>query len=181
VRSLIGGGTLVTVVEPNETDGKTPAQDRDKDPSEPLVRPFGYVANTPVIRRIGDRELYLGNGLAADDAYHDREFRYVLSATDDEQPLTTHHHPLDDGPDNDWPAFEKAVDTARMLYRWDGPVLIHCNAGISRSSTLVAATLAAEEKREFSDALGIVHEARPHALPHPALHELAVVYLAAQP
>jgi protein-tyrosine phosphatase len=138
------------------------------------------VADEPVIRRIGDRELYLGNGLAADGACHSREFRYVLSATDDEQPLTTHHHPLDDGPDNDWSVFEAAVDTARMLYRRDGSVLIHCNAGISRSSTLAATTLAAEEHRRFNDALDVVHEARPHALPHPALHELAVVYLAAR-
>jgi protein-tyrosine phosphatase len=168
-------------MEPNGADGATPAQDRGEYPSEPLVRPFGYVADTPVIRRIGDRELYLGNGLAADCAHHDREFQYVLSATDDGQPLTTHHHPLDDGPDNDWSTFEAAVDTARTLYRRSGSVLIHCNAGISRSSTLVATTLAAEEHRRFSDTLGIVHEARPHALPHPALHEWAVMYLAAQP
>jgi protein-tyrosine phosphatase len=181
VRSFISDEILVTAVEPNRTDGRTPARDRGEDPPEPLVRPFGYVANTPVIRRIGDRELYLGNGLAADDAHHDREFQYVLSATDDEQPLTTHHHPLDDGPNNDWAPFAAAVDTARRLYRREESVLIHCNAGISRSSTLVATTLAAEEHQRFDDALDVVHDARPHALPHPALHESAIVYLAAQP
>ena len=149
-------------------------------PSEPLVRPFGYVADEPVIRRLGDRELYLGNWRAADGARHDREFRYVLSVTENEYPLTTHHRPLDDGPDNDWLAFEGAVDTARRLSRRDGSVLIHCTAGISRSSTLVATTLAAQEQRRFDDALDIVREARPHALPHPALHEWAVVYLAAR-
>ena len=170
---------LVADMDSNEREGAT-AADRGEGSSELLVRPFGYVADEPVIRRLGDRELYLGNGHAADGARHDREFRYVLSATENEQPLTTHHHPLDDGPDNDWPAFEQAVDTARTLSRRSGSVLIHCNAGISRSSTLVATTLAAEEQREFGDALAIVHEARPHALPHPALHEWAVVYLAAR-
>jgi protein-tyrosine phosphatase len=162
-------------VNPDETAAAT-----DRNPSEPLVRPFGHVADRPVIRRIGDRNLYLGNGLAADSEHHDREFRYVLSATDDEHPLTTHHCPLIDGPDNDWLTFEEAVDTARTLYRRDGSLLIHCNAGISRSSTLVATTLAAEENLGFNDALTIVNEARPHAIPHPSLHELAVVYLAAR-
>ena len=167
-------------MDPNETVETAATMGRESDAPALLVRPFGYVADEPVIRRIGDRNLYLGNGLTADSEHHDREFRYVLSATDDEQPLTTHHHPLTDGSGNEWSVFETAVDTARMLYRRDGSVLIHCNAGISRSSTLVATTLAAEENRRFNDALAIVHDARPHALPHPALHELAVVYLAAQ-
>nr|WP_049913063.1 dual specificity protein phosphatase [Halococcus thailandensis] len=163
-------------MEPSESGEGKAARDRSK----PFVRPFGYVADEPIIRRIGDRELSLGNARAADGTLHDEEFRYVLSATEDEQPLTTHHHPLDDGLGNDWPAFEEAVDTARTLYRRSGSVLIHCTAGISRSSTLVATMLAAEEQRKFDDALDIVRDARPHALPHPALHEWAVVYLAAQ-
>lgn len=167
-------------MEPNESEGTKATCNRERERSEPLVRPFGYVADEPVIRRIGDRELYLGNGLAADGDFHDHRFRYVLSATMDERPLTTHHHPLNDGPGNDWPTFEAAVDTARMLFRRNGPLLIHCNAGISRSSTLIATTLAAEEQRGFDDALDIVRDARPHALPHPALHESAIVYLAAQ-
>ena len=158
----------------------TVADDGDGDTSKLLVRPFGYVEDHPVVRRIGDRDLSLGNWLAADSARHDRTFEYVLSLTEDEQPLTTHHRPLVDGPGNDWTAFAAAVDTARTLSRRDGSVLIHCTAGISRSGTLVATTLAAEEGREFGDALAIVQEARPHAIPHPALHELAVVYLATQ-
>jgi hypothetical protein len=148
--------------------------------SAPIVRPFGYVADRPIVRRIGDRDLYLGNGLAADPDPHERTFKYVLSATQDEYPLTTHHRPLIDDSGNDWSAFERAVETARTLYRRDGSLLIHCKAGISRSSTLVATVLAAEEDRQFNDALDIVQEARPHACPNPALHELAVVYLAAQ-
>ncbi|MGA9401335.1 protein-tyrosine phosphatase family protein [Haladaptatus sp.] len=146
-----------------------------------LVRPVGYVEDRAVIRRLGDRNLYLGNRFAACPDYHDREFDYVLSASTEKQPLTTHHHPLIDGTGNEWFAFESAVDAARRLYRADGSLLIHCKAGISRSSTLVATTLAAEEDRRFHDALALVQEARPYAMPNPALHELSVIYLAANP
>lgn len=145
----------------------------------PQVRPFGYVESDPVIRRIGDRDLFLGNTHAADDSRHDREFDHVVSATAEPRPLTTHHRPLTDGPGNDWNAFEEAVDTTRALYTSAGSLLVHCKAGISRSSTLLATTLAIEEDQRFDDALDIVQEARPFATPHPALHELAVTYLAA--
>lgn len=162
-------------MDPDETaatDGKNEAT--------PLVRPFGYVDDEPVVRRIGDRDLYLGNAAAAHPERHDRTFEYVLSATAEERPLTTHHHPLTDGRGNEWAAFEAAVDAARALHRRDGSVLVHCKAGISRSSALVATALAAEENRPFRDALAVVQDARPHAMPNPALHELAVVYLAAR-
>ncbi|EFW90346.1 Dual specificity protein phosphatase [Haladaptatus paucihalophilus DX253] len=148
-----------------------------------FVRPLGYVADEPVVRRIGARDLFIGNESAARPDCHDRydrTFEYVLSASTEKQPLTTHHHPLIDGAGNEWRAFEAAVDTARRLFRRDGSLLVHCTAGVSRSSTLIAATLAAEEDREFHDALAIVQDARPHAMPNPALHELAVTYLAAK-
>lgn len=146
-----------------------------------FVRPFGYVEDRAVIHRIGDRNLYLGNRFAADPANHDKEFEYVLSATENEHPLTTHHHPLVDGPGNDWVDFAAAVDTARRLHRRDGSLLIHCTAGISRSSTLIATTLAAEAEMDLAAAFAVVRGARPSALAHPALYKLAVVYLAAQP
>ncbi|WP_439027114.1 protein-tyrosine phosphatase family protein [Haloarchaeobius sp. DT45] len=148
-----------------------------------LVRPKGYVEDYPVVCRIGDRDLYLGNELAADPQSHDRhccdrDFAFVLSATAEERPLTTHHRPLVDGPGTDWTRFERAADTVRRLYRKDGSLLVHCRAGISRSSTLLAIALAAEDGRSFREALGLVQAVRPAAMPHPALHERAVVYLA---
>jgi protein-tyrosine phosphatase len=144
-----------------------------------LVWPFGYIEQQPVLRSIGERDLYLGNKFAASPEHHDRRFEFVLSATHEPYPLTTHHRPLADGPDNAWSTFESAVDTARALYRRDGSVLVHCKAGISRSSTLLATTVAAEEHRPLREALDIVQSARPEATPHPALHEQAVLYLAA--
>ncbi|WP_231182965.1 dual specificity protein phosphatase [Haladaptatus sp. DYF46] len=144
-----------------------------------FVRPVGYVADEPVIRRLGTQDLFIGNEAAAHRDRHDHAFEYVLSLSTESHPLTTHHHPLIDGAGNEWRAFETAVDTARRLFHEEGSVLVHCTAGISRSSTVLAATLAAEEDRTFHDALAIVQEARPHAVPNPALHELAVTYLAA--
>lgn len=142
------------------------------------VRPKGYVEDEPVARRIGDRDLFLGNRGAAHTGQNGREFEFVLSVSSDAYPLTTHHHPLSDGPDNEWSAFEAAVDAARELHGREGSLLVHCEAGISRSTTVLATTVAAEEGRHFVDALGLVQEARPHAVPHPALHELGVTYLA---
>ncbi|WP_396611418.1 dual specificity protein phosphatase family protein [Haloferax sp. S1W] len=145
----------------------------------PLVRPFGYVEPHPIVRRIGDEDLFLGNKHAADSEPHDRTFEFVVSATEDRYPATTHHRPLVDGPGNDWEAFEQAVETVRRLRREEGSLLVHCTAGISRSSALVATALAADTNNGFRDALALVQDARPHAMPHPALHERAVVYLAA--
>lgn len=162
--------------EIDETATNRPQEHR----SDLTVRPLNYVEDEAVIQRIGNRELYIGNWLAADPTYHDRRFEHVLSVSTNSYPLTTHHHPLDDGPNNEWTTFEEAVDTARTLYRRDGSLLVHCTAGISRSSTLIATTLAVEESRRFHDALAIVQRARPSAIPHPALHEAAVVYLAVE-
>ncbi|UVE50952.1 dual specificity protein phosphatase family protein [Haloferax larsenii] len=145
------------------------------------VRPFGYVEPHPVVCRIGDEDLFLGNKHAADPEAHDHAFDFVVSATEDAYPATTHHRPLVDGPGNDWQDFESAVETVRRLRGEAGSVLVHCTAGISRSSMLLATALAAESDTRFSDALARVQEARPHAIPHPALHELAVTYLAATP
>ena len=163
--------------DPTESAGTT---DEDGMDSEILVRPLGFVEDEPIIRSIGDRDLYIGNTHAADPDNHDRTFDHVLSVCREKCPLTTHHQPLHDGPETDWPAFERAVDTARRLYRNEGSMLVHCKAGISRSTTILATTLAAEEDMAFREALVLVQEARPFAVPHPALHELAVVYLAAR-
>lgn len=168
------------------------------------VRPKGYVEPRAVVERIGDRNLFVGNFRAAtawDDSaaaepHRDgaaphrgstaephrppRPFDTVLSVGSDSYRATTHHRPLVDGPETDWPAFADAVDTARDLHRTDGSLLVHCRAGISRSVAVLAATLAVEEDRSFHDALSLVQDARPHGIPHPALHRLGVIYVAAR-
>ncbi|WP_255196072.1 dual specificity protein phosphatase family protein [Halorarius litoreus] len=144
------------------------------------VRPFGYVDPEPVIRRVGDRDLWVGNVHAADGERHDCRFDYVVSATREPQPLTTHHCPLVDGTDADWSQFARGVDTTRELYRREGSLLVHCTAGVSRSAALAATVLAAEADRPLRTALDAVQRTRPVAMPHPTLHRLAVEYLAAR-
>ena len=144
------------------------------------VRPFGFASDQPVVRQVGGRNLYLGNVHAATATDHGHEFDHVVSATVDEQPSTTHHCPLADGPGNDWETFAAAVDATRRYYEADGSTLVHCRAGVSRSATLIATALAAEENRSFADALDEIHETRPIATPHPALRTDAAIYLAAR-
>jgi atypical dual specificity phosphatase len=145
-----------------------------------VVRPRGYVEPEPVIRRIGDRDLFLGNEHAADPSRHDRTFDAVLSVSSDSYPATTHHRPLTDSADAEWQSFADAVETGRELVVESGSLLIHCRAGISRSTAVLATTLAAVDDRPFRDALETVLDARPAAMPHPRLHELGVLYLAAR-
>lgn len=143
--------------------------------NEVFVRPFGYDAGVPMIRQIGDRELYLGNGHAVND--DETLFEHVLSLTAEPNSASTHHRPLVDGDGNDWAAFERAVDTAWELLGRDGSTLVHCKHGISRSSAVIATAIAAEEAITFREALDVVHDVWPHAVPHPRLHEQAIVYL----
>lgn len=142
------------------------------------VRPKTYVEPDPVIRRIGDRDLFLGNRHAADPDRTDREFDAVLTVRSEREGTTTHHRPLVDGDEATWERFAAAVDDGRRLFTADGSLLVHCTAGISRSTAVLSTMLAAEERRTFHDALTEVQTVRPQAVPHPRLHELGVYYLA---
>jgi len=150
----------------------------DVDGTAVYVRPKTYVEPYPVLRRIGDRALFLGNRHAADPERHDRAFDAVLTVRSGAGGLTTHHRPLIDGDEATWERFAAAVDAGRRLFAADGSLLVHCTAGISRSTAVVATVLAAEERRTFHDALTEVQTERPQAIPHPRLHELGVCYLA---
>lgn len=155
--------------------------DIDTDPDDLLtfLRPFGYVENDPVVCSLGVLGLHLGNRHAAEGPSADR-FGAVVTVSTDRQSGTTHHRPLVDGPGNDWAAFVAAVDTARELARAEKRVLVHCDAGISRSTAVLTTTIAAETGRSFRESLATVESARPSAVPNPAVVELSVCYLAAR-
>lgn len=126
-----------------------------------------------VVRRLGPRPLYLGNRRAADPASQafPRAFDHVLTLSFGREPSTTHHHPLADGPGNPTQTFDAAVDTARALHRRDGELLVHCAAGVSRSVTVLATTIAVEEGTSFRRGLDVVAHHRRRSYPHPALRE----------
>lgn len=145
-----------------------------------IARPKSFVADGPVIRRIGERDVYLGNRHATDPEAHDREFAFVVSVNADPGPLTTHHRPLHDGPGNPWGDFAAAVDAVRECMRRDGSVLVNCKAGVSRSTTVLSAAMAVEEGATFRAAYEAVRRARKWAIPHPRLCELGVYYVAAE-
>jgi hypothetical protein len=145
-----------------------------------FLRPLGYVADHPVVRPLGVLGLHLGNRHATMPNRHEYSFDAVLTVSRERLPTTTHLCPLVDGEGNDWVAFETAVDTARDLARREGAVLVHCNAGVSRSTAVLATVVAVETGRSLGAAIRLVESARPSALPHPALLELGVYYLAAR-
>ncbi|WP_435359372.1 phosphatase [Haloarchaeobius sp. DFWS5] len=140
------------------------------------VRPFGYVEPYPVVCEVDDASVFIGNVHATTA----RSFDAVLSLTEKRQPETTHYHPLVDGPETDWPEFAAAVDETRAFLAEAGSLLVHCKAGVSRSAAVLATALAVEQEEPFLAGLDRVQAARPVAVPHPALHELGVVYLAAR-
>jgi protein-tyrosine phosphatase len=144
-----------------------------------VVRPKGYVHDEPVVRRVGDRALCIGNRAATESERVAERFAHVLSVNAEPGLATTHHRPLVDSEDATWERFAAAVDAARALHDREGALLVNCRAGVSRSTAVLAAALAAAEDRAFVDALHAVQDARPHAVPHPRLHDLGVAYVAA--
>ena len=97
-------------------------------------------------------------------------FGSVLTVSQHRRPLTTVHRPILYGEANAYTSFEAAVDVARDRYRTNGSLLVHCEAGISRSVAVVATALTAERQaHSFEQALGRIREVRPSASPTPSL------------
>lgn len=72
-----------------------------------------------------------------------------------------------DLPDSDLsPLFEPCCDFIDEALNSGGSVLVHCNAGVSRSVSLVVAYLMLRKGMRFSAALSRVQEARPVARPN---------------
>jgi atypical dual specificity phosphatase len=76
------------------------------------------------------------------------------------------------------PEFKLAVAAViTAIDTHDGDVLVHCQAGISRSSMVLITALAEIDDTCFDDAYNEVYNAKPSIAPHPALRELALEYL----
>eukprot|EP00795_Rhopilema_esculentum_P011452 gene11452-21657_t len=75
--------------------------------------------------------------------------------------------PIFDTPDfNIKPHFEEANRFIKKSLGL-GSILVHCNAGISRSATIIIAFLMIEKQLGLEDALELVKRARPASKPNP--------------
>ncbi|KAF8647848.1 hypothetical protein AX16_006516 [Volvariella volvacea WC 439] len=74
--------------------------------------------------------------------------------------------PLHDGPS--YPLHEVIEQSCEFIESAkDGKILVHCLAGISRSSSIVTAYLMTKCDMRLKEALGVVIRARPAACPNP--------------
>ncbi len=138
------------------------------------------LAPKAVAAQIGDRDLWIGNvGAIKPRLLAEMEFdpEYVVSVNGTATAATTDHHPLKDEHVNDHEQFSNAVATTRNRIRSDGTVLVNCSVGVSRSATVIATAIAAEEGLSFDAVVAEIREHRPRARPHPKLQLNAYAYL----
>jgi len=79
--------------------------------------------------------------------------------------------PFDDDDTASMSQLSDAVSTVVSKIESGERILVHCNAGISRSPTVVATAIAICETSSFEDGLNRVIENRSKANPNPALVE----------
>lgn len=116
-------------------------------------------------------------GDMADAEHYGSLFDVVVSLAAEE--YTTeyphlNHYPLVDGA-NDPEDFAEAVQLVRDTLQTDKTMLVHCQAGASRSVTVLATALAAENDTLFQEELYRCQ--MPGVYPSPELLDLAKAYL----
>lgn len=153
--------------------------------------PFGHAAGE--IRK----GLYLG-GVTALNTASELGITHVLSVINDISDLSTKvqqlsmTHMLIDMADmeeaNLLPHFEQAVQFIKSALEQGGKVLVHCQAGISRSASVVLAYLMAVEKTGLDSALASIRHTYPQASPNEGFlhqlqlwHEMGYVFNPAHP
>jgi atypical dual specificity phosphatase len=141
----------------------------------------GYPFPEAVAVRIGNRDLWIANGDAVIPDNLDElgiNPMYVVSLNRRATNATTDHHHLEDAEVNPHDDFTAAVDAARKRISQDGTTIINCAAGVSRSATVMATALAAEQDIPLWEAIELVEESRERATPHTKLQVNAYAYLA---
>lgn len=116
--------------------------------------------------------LYIGN--ADDGRRRGTEFDRVVSvaAASDQ---TTHAHPLADG-EHDYEDFAQAVEAVAAGVQHGESVLVHCQAGLSRSVAVAIAALVTVEGWAFDEAYDTCRSGFIH--PAPELVSSAERYIA---
>ncbi|MBN3300216.1 dual specificity protein phosphatase 19 [Amia ocellicauda] len=67
--------------------------------------------------------------------------------------------------------FQECSEFIEQAKTENGVVLVHCNAGVSRSASVVIGYLMSSEFLSFEDAFALVKSARPAACPNPGFME----------
>ena len=138
------------------------------------------MAPKAVAAQVGGRNLWIGNvGAIKPRLLDEMDFNpeYVVSVNGTATAITTDHYPLKDEHINDHQQFSNAVRTTRNHIRSEGTVLVNCSVGVSRSATVIATAVAAEDGQSFDTAVAEIRETRPRAKPHPKLKLNAYAYL----
>lgn len=89
---------------------------------------------------------------------------------------STHELTFPDGP-HDYTDFEAAVNLVQESLEDGHEVLVHCQAGVSRSPAVCAAVLAARNNLSYETAIAHVKKARPRANPTDPLEASARRYI----
>lgn len=109
---------------------------------------------------------------------HADDFEHVLSLTLTDPDFDTEYarKPLVDG-HNAQEIFDSAVTLAIHMIEADGSVLIHCNAGRSRSPVVVITALASLRDEKFETVRQDVWKSYKKLSIHPVLHNHAMKFL----
>lgn len=111
----------------------------------------------------------------------DRSDTGVLSDVGEHE-HTTQYIPLWDSEQTSQDEFDRAVGaTVKAIDTHDGDVLVHCQAGVSRSATVLITALAWIDDEPYDEIYDEVWSARPSVNPHPHLRDLALEFLDEDP
>lgn len=103
---------------------------------------------------------------------NDDDFRHYYATHDD---VTYHDILIDDDIDEDF-CVQLLDEATQFIHFACGPVLVHCFAGISRSSTIVLAYLMRFNNMHFSDAWQHLQKAHPRMSPNSKFVEDLIEY-----
>jgi protein-tyrosine phosphatase len=123
-----------------------------------------------------DLELLLASRInAVLNLAYDLDVSYIRAEAPHDYRYQIEYHKvgLIDGPGNHPTALIAAVYTLDALLQRNRTVLVHCHAGVSRSSTVVAVYLAHKNSLGFDEALAQVRQKRWQVNPNPALAAIA--------
>jgi len=155
----------------SHTSGAVQTVPKDPDPGLP---PKAIAA------RVGNRDLWIGNiGAIKPRLLSELDLvpKYIVTVSETATTATTDHYPLTDEQFNDYQQFSAAVETTRAHIHNEGTVLVNCSVGVSRSATVIATAIAAEDGMSFDAAVSEIRDHRPRANPHPKLQLNAYAYL----